>query len=217
MGNSINYITSTLKGVKSKENKDEYLVIDESNYNIFAVFDGVSSAENGKEAAMMAKTFIETNYKSYIIPIVDIKKLMYDLNQSLINSDLHEPYTTYCLVYVSKSDNSILYSWLGDSRVYIITSKYIEAITRDDSYKENILSNFLGNPELLIDDFRQCKAVLEHSHILICTDGFYRLLETNPLTFFDNFHKKTVSSIRSNIDALITGKNLDDSTYIFVK
>ena len=48
-------------------------------------------------------------------------------------------------------------------------------------------------------------------------DGFYRLLETNPLTFFDNFHNKSVSSIRSNIDALVTGKNLDDSTYIFVK
>jgi serine/threonine protein phosphatase PrpC len=217
MSNSINYITSTLKGIKSKENKDEFLVIEEDSYNIFAVFDGVSNARNGKEAASRAKTFIESNYKLYLKPSINIKKFMYDLNQYLVKSDLDEPYTTYCLVYIDKNDSSILYSWLGDSRIYIITSQYMEAITKDDSFKENVLSKYLGNPDLPIEDFRQKKTALEHSHILICTDGFYRLLEMNPLTFFDNFLKKSVSSIRSNIDALVTGNNLDDSTYIFVK
>ncbi|OQP58837.1 hypothetical protein A3860_39195 [Niastella vici] len=217
MSNYNNFITATLKGIKSKENKDEYLVIDENSYNIFAVFDGVSSAMNGKDAAIKAKSFIKANYRTYLYPDVDIKTFMYDLNQYLVTSDLNEPYTTYCLVYNNKTNNSILYSWLGDSRVYIITSQYIEAITKDDSYKENVLSKYLGNPDLLIDDFRQHEREIDHNHILLCTDGFYRLLEIDPLTFFDNFHKKSISSIEHSINSLVEGKNFDDSTYIFIK
>jgi len=217
MSNSDNFISATLIGTKSKENRDEYLVIDENSFYIFAIFDGVSSAQNGKSAVVKAKSFIETNYKSYLLPEVDIKTFMHDLNQDLVTSDINEPYTTYCFVYIDKKDSTILYSWLGDSRVYIITSQYMEAITKDDSYKENVLSKYLGNPDLRIDDFRQCERHIDHNHILICTDGFYRLLEKDPLTFFDNFHKKSIASIKYGINSLVEGKNIDDSTYIFIK
>jgi len=217
MMRSSNYIYSSLKGIQHKENWDNLLVIDEPYYSIFAVFDGVSSAKHGKEAAYQAKIFIKGNYKNYINGKVNIKKLMYDLNQHLVNSDLREPYSTYCLVYFDKQSESYYYSWLGDSRLYIITNQFIEQLTDDDSLSEHIITKFLGDAGLNWNDFRQIENTKENGYLLLCTDGFYRVLESNKLEFFDNFHKKSLSRIKEKINSLIKGKNFDDSTFIFVK
>jgi serine/threonine protein phosphatase PrpC len=212
-----NYIYSSRKGSRHKENWDNLLVIDEPGYSIFAVFDGVSSAKHGKEAALQAKQFIKEHYKNYINGKVDIKKLMYDLNQYLVNSDLKEPYSTYCMVYYDKQTKSYYYSWLGDSRLYVITNQFVEQLTHDDSYSEHVITKFLGNSDLHLNDFRQLESTKQDNHLLLCTDGFYRLFESNKLEFFDNFHKKSLPSIRERINSLIKGKNFDDSTFIFVK
>lgn len=212
-----NYIYSSLKGTGHKENWDNLLVIDEALYSIFAVFDGVSSAKHGKEAAQQAKKFIKENYKKYINGKVDIKKLMYDLNQHLVNSTLREPYSTYCMVYYDKQLESYYYSWLGDSRLYIISNQFVEQITHDDSYSEHVITKFLGHSDLQWNDFRQLENTKQDVHLLLCTDGFYRVFESNKLAFFDNFHKKSLPTIKEKINSLIRGKNFDDSTFIFVK
>jgi serine/threonine protein phosphatase PrpC len=211
------YIYSSLKGTRHKENWDSLLIIDELGYSIFAVFDGVSSAKHGKEAALEAKHFIKENYRSYINGKVDIKKLMYDLNQHLVNSDLREPYSTYCMVYYDKQTESYYYSWLGDSRLYVITNQFVEQLTHDDSYSEHVITKFLGNSDLHWNDFRQFESTKQDGHLLLCTDGFYRVFESNKLEFFDNFHKKSLPTIKEGINSLIRGKNFDDSTFIFVK
>ena len=217
MPKNYNYIYSSIKGIRQKENSDNLLIIDEPGYGLFAVFDGVSNARHGKEAAFQAKHFIKENYKIYINGKVDIKKLMYDLNQHLLNSELKEPYSTYCLVYYDKQSRLYYYSWLGDSRLYVISNQFMEKITDDDSLSDHIITKFLGASTLTWRDFRQMESTKEADHLLLCTDGFYRLLEANKLEFFDNFHKKSLTTIKEKINSLIKGKNLDDSTFIFVK
>lgn len=217
MVKNLNYIYSSLKGTNHKENWDTLLVIDEKDYSIFGVFDGVSSAKHGKEAALYGKHFIKENYKKYINGKVDIKRLMYDLNLHLVTSHLKEPYSTYCIVYYDKQIESYYYSWLGDSRLYFITNQFVEQLTHDDSFSEHVITKFLGNSDLHLNDFRQFESTKQDGHLLLCTDGFYRVFESNKLKFFDNFHNKSLPSIKEKINSLIRGKNFDDSTFIFVK
>lgn len=217
MSESVNYIYSSIKGTKHKENWDNLLIVDESKYSIFAVFDGVSSASDGKQASITAKEFIKAEYKKYLGLAPDIRKLMYELNQHLINSNLPEPYSTYCMVVYNKVVKTYHYSWLGDSRLYVITNQFIEQITEDDSYSENIITKFLGHSNLQLSDFRQISNDKMYEHLLLCTDGFYRILEKNRLAFFDFFRKKSLPSIKKGINSLIKGNNFDDSTFIFVK
>jgi serine/threonine protein phosphatase PrpC len=217
MSKQYNYTFSTRKGIKHKENWDDLVVIDEPDYNIFAVFDGVSQAKNGKEAAQHATIFIKENYKKYLNGKVDIKRLMYDLNQSLLHSKFKEPYSTYCLVYFDKIKKAYYYSWLGDSRLYQITNQFIEQMTDDDSFSEHIITKYLGRSDLNIGDFRQLMSNKDTSHLLLCTDGFYRVFESNRLKFFDSFQKRSLPNIKEKINSLIKGKNFDDSTFIFVK
>jgi serine/threonine protein phosphatase PrpC len=217
MSTNNNYIFSSIKGIKHKENWDNFLVIDELMYSIFAVFDGVSSAAHGKEAALKAKNFIKEHYKTYIDSTPNIRKLMYDLNQNLIGTGLTELYSTYCIVYFDKKSESYDYSWLGDSRIYIISSQFAEQLTFDDSYSDHVITKFLGNTDLEWNDFRQIENRKKDDHILLCTDGFYRLFESNKMEFFINFHKAPLSIMKEKINSLVKGKNSDDSTFIFVK
>jgi serine/threonine protein phosphatase PrpC len=212
-----NFIFSSIKGVKHKENWDTFLIIDETKHSLFAVFDGVSNASDGGKGAMQAKQFIKDNYQFYLENTIDIRKLMFDLNLLLVRSNLREPYSTYCIVFYDKITQFCHYSWLGDSRLYLITNKFTEQLTYDDSYSENILTKYLGNPDLTLNDFRQLKCIKQDVHLLLCTDGFYKIFESNKLEFFSNFHKKSMMIIEEKITSLIRGKNLDDSTFIFVK
>ncbi|HVU97976.1 MAG TPA: protein phosphatase 2C domain-containing protein [Puia sp.] len=220
MTSSLPYIFSTLKGTKHKENWDELLIIEEDKFSIFAVFDGVSSAKAGKEGPDISKHYIQENYKKYLNGNFEVRKLMFDLNQHLVNLDLDEPYSTYCLVIFTKASNTFYYSWLGDSRIYYITNQYIRQLTEDDSFSENIISKYLGDATLRLSDFREFKEIKESGHLLLCTDGFYKIFETNKLVFFETFINNSsanLNNLNKQIDSLIKGKNLDDSTFIFLK
>jgi serine/threonine protein phosphatase PrpC len=217
MAKETKYVFSSFKGLKHKENWDELLIIDEAEYSIFAVFDGVSSAQGGKKGSLKSKQFIRQNYKKYLTDKFELKNLIYDLNQHLINSNVTEPYSTYCMVYFNKINKSYCYSWLGDSRLYYITNQYVKQLTQDDSYSENSISKFLGDASLDLTDFRELQNFKDSGHLLLCTDGFYKIFESNKLAFFDNFLKKSLPLIKERINSMVRGKNYDDSTFIFVK
>lgn len=217
MRKDVNYIASSIKGLTHKVNEDNYLIIDHIKYNVFAVFDGVSSALSAKEATQISKRFIKAHYINYLNGSIALNKLMFDLNNYLCNSGLNEPYSTYCLVLYDKEDCTFYYSWLGDSRLYSVTNQFIEQLTSDDSFSKNLITKFLGDASLSFEDFRQIKKKFNTDYLLLCTDGFYKLLEENMMTFFNTFLKKNLSTVKSDINSLIKGKNFDDSTYIFVK
>lgn len=211
------HVFASIKGEKREINKDNLLLIEEPDYNVFAVFDGVSSAIGGGEASKNAADFIKANHKKYLGNEIKLKQLMYDTNSHLLKTGTKEPFTTFCLVYQNKTNSSFTYSWLGDSRLYIISNQFMEQITLDDNYSENVLTKYLGDPQLHISDFRQEEKLKNNLHLLLCTDGFSRVLEKDKLAFFEVFQKKSLKTISEKINSLIKGKNIDDSTFIFVK
>lgn len=214
---SKHYITSSFKGIHRTENQDSYLVIDDPDYSLYAVFDGVGGAENGREASHLAKKFVKENFSRYINGKVKVKELLYDLNNALATSEYCEAYSTYCLLVIKKSTGMIYYSWLGDSRIYEVNNQFIEPITEDDSDGTNIITKFLGDDELTPDDIRLLSFKKDNKHLLLCTDGFYHILESDKFTFFKEFQRKSLDSVKTKIKSLVRGKNADDSTFIFVR
>lgn len=213
------FISFSLKGVNKKDNEDNYLAIENDRYDLFAIFDGVGSAKNSKQATILAKEYLEANHSIYITKDVRLDELMYDCNNYILNKDLAESLTTYCTIIFLKSQSSkIYYSYMGDSRMYIISNKFIEQITQDDKLATaNILTRCLGMNTLERYDFNQNSLTITEENILLCTDGFYQFLENERMHFFEIFNKKNLHSIKDTLIEIVQNRNNDDATCVLIR
>lgn len=212
-----NYVSSSFKGIERRENWDDWLVIDEPPYACFVIFDGVSSARNGKKAAYKTKNFIKVKYEQYIREKKGIRQLMYHAHLNLLDSGITEPYTTYCMLTFNRETNLYHYSWLGDSRLYLLKEYSMEQVTQDDTHSEHLISMCLGLPKLSLEDFREMEIAPIQGYFLLCTDGFYRICESMLPVFFDIIQNNSLIEKQISINSLISGKNTDDATFILIK
>ncbi len=213
------YISNSIKGINKSENQDNTLVIEETNFNIYAIFDGVGSAANSRMGTEIAKSYIEKNYNSYITNNeVSIDKLMFMCNEHFKSVNIRDAFTTYCLAVILKDYSKVYYSSMGDTRIYLISNQYFEQLSEDDSFKfQNVLTKCLGMDYLSFSDFKQNVIDYKDENILLCTDGFYSFLENDKMTFFEIINKKLLKNIEDNFNKVILDKNFDDSTYLLVR
>ncbi|WP_353719352.1 protein phosphatase 2C domain-containing protein [Dyadobacter sp. 676] len=213
------YIKYSSPGINKTENQDNYLILETEAFALFAVFDGVGSAQNSKVGTEIAKTFISQHFSKFIRETkVSLNALMFECNNYLIEQNIPEIYTTYCTALLHKDHNDLFFSSLGDSRIYLVSDQYLEQITTDDKslLAKNVLTKCLGMNDLSLKDFTQGNIDLGVDSILLCTDGFYNLLETDKKKFFETLNKKNLQSIYSGLVSLISNKNVDDSTFIMI-
>lgn len=214
------YICDSIAAVKKAENQDNFLVLEEYNYMIFLVLDGVGSAANSKKATILACDFIKENCKNILASELSLSKLMLETNKYILNHNIPETLTTYCIAYVPNTPNTpIIYSSMGDTRLYFKSKQYFEQITIDDRAEgtKNVITKCLGMNFTSISDFKQYQIKKNGNNILICTDGFYSFLEENRLHFFEILNKVSLKSIKENLKSIINKNNTDDSTYVFIK
>lgn len=214
------YITDSFRGCKHIFNQDRALIIDDVDYYLFFLFDGLSKAENAIEAIDIAENFINNNYKHYErndgFSFID---LMFETNKSIIKSNIKECYTTYCSLFLPKFKREyITYSNLGDSRIYRLSNQYFESITIDDSSpsSDNIVFKCLGMEKLRKRDFRENLLLSDENRYIMATDGFYKILESNKQHFFNILNLSYFGPMKSNINSQIKNNNADDATYILV-
>lgn len=213
------YISQSLRGTTHHTNEDSLLIIEETIYQLFFVFDGVSMAANSDMAVQIAVDHIKTNYRQFYknsdYRLID---LMYDVNQKIINSNITEALTTYCALFIEKGGHNAIFSNLGDSRIYSLTDHTIEQLTVDDNLYlgSNIITKCLGINYLKKPDFRENSINSDGNRYLLCTDGFYSFLEGNKKHFINLLNQTNLQSIKKKLDEMIKGRNLDDSTYILI-
>lgn len=217
----MSYIFDSRKGKKRKVNKDVLaLSVNAGHFVLFALFDGVSSKINGKIGASISANYIKRFSNKYCVgEYCLLDNLLLDLNKNIIESGYTEAYTTCTLVAVDRNNKSNIYvSHVGDSRVYIISNKYINCLTQDHKKnKTNILEKYLGLVDLGIEDINCINHVInENEKLLICSDGFYVLMENALSSFYDAFKYKKLSTIKKHLKKLVYNKNNDDASYILV-
>lgn len=215
------YIFDTIKGDNRKENQDNILVISRRDEILLIIFDGVGSALNGKEATELSKKFIDKSYDKYKNgDDISLIKLMFETHKFLLQQELPMPFTTYSAIfYSSYKPKQIKYSSMGDSRIYAISKQSIDLVSTDDKYSHNSnrITKFLGMPTLQKEDFTEGIFNIENERILLCTDGFYKIMENNLLSFFKVLNFQYLSSIKRSLFRIINENNKDDSTFILVK
>lgn len=217
MSFKLDHFTLSAKGIHRERNQDSFLVAEKHDYSLFMIFDGVSSnkfschfIEEYKKAVKSAINDLQ-NFKD------SISDILFEINNNLSKIDIDGQSTISTLLF-DHNRNEVKFINIGDSRIYIYSNQFLEQITNDDSLvgNENILTKCLGIGSLSPSDFKIRNADIANNYLL-CTDGFYRLMESNLKEYFEILNFKKISNSKKKLEEIQKGKNNDDSTIILIR
>ena len=208
--------------MQREENRDDICILEAPEYYLFLVFDGVSSYENCLEGIHKIKKIIKQNHRAYYENgVYNLRLAIYDMHYVLTSSDLPGMYTTIAALFVSRTiAGSVLYSSVGDTRIYTYNESILNQITHDDNIARlpNILTKCLGLKKMNDKDFyEQSIDVGSVKGIIICTDGFYTTLDESQITdLLQIFSEHGADSVKEEIRKKINLANQDDATYLII-
>lgn len=214
---NLEYISNSKKGINRDRNQDRILVTDTNEYIIFMVFDGVSSIpESYLFIAEFKKQFKLVKSKINVSGN-NLDLLLYSCHEEALKRNIYGM-CTFSLLFWSKKESLAKYINIGDSRIYIFSNQFIEKITEDDSLvgRENVITKCLGSRILSIKDF-ELSEVETSFNFLICTDGFYKLMERDLEDYFQTINFRYLKNIDKKIANLQFRANNDDSSYILIR
>jgi serine/threonine protein phosphatase PrpC len=217
----INHIFDSIKSPAHDKNEDKTLIIQSDKYWLFFVFDGVGSATHAIDAVKISCDFISKNYKNYEYgEKFHLSDLMYNTHLQIIKSKLPEALSTYVAMFISKHENQkISISSMGDSRIYGVSNQYIIQHTKDDSIPniDNTITKSLGMLKLKDTDFYQRDFAPKESRYLFSSDGFYKLMEKNILSFHQILNFLRLGNVKNSLKKSIINNNADDASYILIE
>ena len=139
-------------GLMRPNNEDIWSCLEQ--YGFFAVADGMGGHKSGEVAAKEAITFVRSSIEEFflfpqknstMLELSSLFKLSIENANSWVHSlaqrreELFGMGTTLCTLLFHKS--SMIYSHIGDSRIYRYRNKTLEQLTSDHSLKNKLISN----------------------------------------------------------------------------
>ena len=86
-----------------------------------------------------------------------------------------------------------------------------------DSPDTHIINKCLGDDSLVRKDFRQANKHVNGHKILLTTDGFHELMEPELNVFLKQMEGVYLKPVKDKLEKMISGNNLDDSTFVIIK
>ena len=215
------HFSESFQGLSHRENQDGYLVIEEEEYTIFAVFDGVSRALNPRNGVDSAIQFLNEHHQDYVSSdSLNLNQMMFSVHQNILQTNIPESLTTYAIAgFFNRNSSLWFYSSLGDSRIYRLREHTLTCITTDDTLWPGspILTKCLGSELLSVNDFQEGKFIAGEGFLFLATDGCYLLCEEKSTELTKAFEKDDVLTLNKTVIRMLKGNNLDDATYILIK
>jgi serine/threonine protein phosphatase PrpC len=213
----ITFICDTKRGIKRLSNQDDVLILETNDYRLFFLFDGVSSMDSSIVLVKQCKSFITKNFEKYFTKEIGLAQLLFDTHEYVLERKILG-LSTCSAVYLSMKQGKSYFVNIGDSRIYDFTNQYLIPISKDDLLpgSKNIITKSLGADNLNRNDFCQYEFTFSNG-LLLCSDGFYHLMEAEKKKYFSIFHFKRGENIKRAIVKQQIGRNFDDSTYILIK
>lgn len=217
------YIQDSIQGTERSQNKDSILILEKDAYTLFIIFDGISSSKNALRGILLASNFIKESSDLFLgLEEYNLPELMYEVNKITSeekNSELGA-YATFSAIAIKYAPiPSIVGCSLGDSRIYGLSKNYLRQDSKDDNIPQNpnIVTKSLGMVELNKDDFKKITLSPERNErILLCTDGFYSVMERELARFHSILNFRSIRKIRSSLFTELHQKNQDDASYILI-
>lgn len=205
----MNYVGKTNRGNVRKNNEDSYY-ISQSKNKYFIVADGMGGHLGGEEASSLAtKTVAEVlDAKKISSPIEaqeEIALAIKKANTAIYKKGTEDFHlrgmgTTLSLLYFFEDE--IIFSNVGDSRIYSLEDNTLTKLTKDDSFvnylveigditeeeanhhpKKNVLTKALGTSENIeFKVFRKKLSMKEK--FLLCSDGLSNMVEEKIMAKF---------------------------------
>ena len=217
MDYKLKYITNSKRGLYREKNQDRIFILERETFYFFALFDGVSSYSNSYALIEKFKRKLQSRIDGIDFEGNNIDYLLFDTNREISCLDIKGA-STISGLFISKENDIVKYVNVGDSRVYIFNSQFLEQVTIDDSISigSNIITKYIGSSDLSLDDFKLHKLEKDYNYLL-CTDGFYSLMGNNLKEYFIALNFKYLQNTRKRISYLQRGENKDNSSYILIK
>ena len=215
--NNLRYSSNSKKGIERDKNQDRIFINENESYYLFIIFDGVSSYPFSYLFINEYKKKLKLEIKKLSINESNLDKILYKTHKDVLCSNINGM-STMSVLFVNKTTNNVNFINIGDSRIYIFTNQFLEKITSDDSFQsnQNIITKCLGIETLALEDFKMHDVNFRYN-FLMCTDGFYTLMERNLKEYFETINFKYFGNIVKKISFLQKRKNRDDSSYIIIK
>jgi len=213
----LKYTFGSKKGIKREKNQDRILTIDRDSYYLFIIFDGVSSYPHSYLFINEFKKRLKEKLRKIKISKSNLSKILYDVHIEVLSCGINGM-STMSVLFFNKLTKKNYFINIGDSRIYIFTNQFLEKVTIDDSLpgKKNIITKCLGLNTLTLNDFKINNIYFGYN-FLICTDGFYELMENNLKEYFTTLNFRNFRNIEKKINLLQRRTNKDDSSYIIIK
>ncbi len=210
------YISNSKKGFNREINQDRNYKFIKREFNIFTVFDGVSSLPKSFEFIDWFIRGFERKITEFDNVGDNLGKILYETNAEIWDRNINGK-STISLLFLDRKMNRHKFLSIGDSRIYIFSNQFIEQITQDDTLftNSNIITRCLGD-KLSLNDF-ELREIKDMDNFLICSDGFHNLMHENLKEYFTVFNSNNLNYIKKKISYLQRGKNQDDSSYILIK
>lgn len=149
-----NYIIAncTDVGQARKVNEDSMVTFDSPNGRVVAVCDGMGGQAAGDVASQLACSIIRDilQNNTFSTPEEAITRAVMAANQGILHRAAQNPALAgmgaTCVIIIIK-DGLIHYGWVGDSRIYYISSHTIRQISRDQSYVQQLVDSGELTPE----------------------------------------------------------------------
>ena len=189
----------THTGMVRDLNEDSILVLENDDYSLLVVADGMGGHNGGEVASEIAvnsiKMYVENNFHAYsnideLVRdcILDANKKIY--KKALENNNLKGMGTTITLSVIF--NNNIYIGHVGDSRAYILRDNKLTQVTEDHSYinellkkgaitkeeaeihpMKNLITRAVGTDEYIVIDTYE-KHLIGGDILIICSDGLTR-------------------------------------------
>ncbi|MFA6400015.1 MAG: hypothetical protein WCX31_00085 [Salinivirgaceae bacterium] len=217
MAFNLKYIQHSKKGIRRDRNQDRSLIIAKKNYTLFMVFDGVSSRPDSYHFINKFKATFRNRIKNLDLKESNLNCILFEVHNDILKLKINGSSTLSILFFNNKEGDAGFIN-IGDSRIYHFNNQYLEQITVDDSLPgiSNIITKYLGMEKLSLMDFALTPINLKGDY-LMCTDGFYGLMENNLKDYFFILNFKYLRNIKKYILKIQRRKNEDDSSFIIIK
>jgi serine/threonine protein phosphatase PrpC len=217
MEETLQYLSSSTKGIKRAKNQDKVFIYDHEHFYLFGVFDGVSSISTSHIFIDIFIRKLTERLEHLSANGGNLAELLYQTHSETLEKG-SDGMSTVSLLFYSKAVSAASIVNIGDSRIYAFTNQFIEKMTSDDNLpnRSNVLTKCLGIDDLNVNDFRPSN-IQRDLNFLLCTDGFYKLMADNLKEYFKTYNYKKLHNIGRKLSTLQRKRNLDDSSYILIK
>lgn len=224
------------------------LVFADRDCRLFVALDGVGGQAGGAQASRIALNKLRTQIESMCASVgrqveVDlknaVKKALGDASAAMqqvavINPELQKMGTVFALAYVV--DDTLLYTRVGDSRVYLVRNGVAKQLTQDETYVQlmvdagvippeqvsqhpmrNVILNAVGAQSAANPPSVQSCSLRPGDTVLLTTDGVTDSLGLDELATVVRANSSPQTIADSLVQAAIEGGSRDNASCVVIQ